>query len=366
MMVLLLAGVGAAFLLQKYFFEKNWHKKLEIQVEFEEHFAYEGDVSTLKEEISNGKKLPLPAVEVRLSMDRSLKFHGDSRENSDVTDQSYRRDMFALSSNQKIIRRLSFVCEKRGFYRIDKAGFVGYDFFFGGDYYREHELLTELYVYPKPVNVNRIKPLCQAVSGMILTQNRLYPDPFEFAGIREYRTTDPMNHINWKASAGNGKLMVNQFDSTTSIQVCIILDVGDEGILKYEELTEEGIRITASLAAKMVRQNMEIEVVSNGMPRMHLKPGAGQTNMLYRELACIDISLQTEGISGVITEESRRKGTECVYVLISHNQDDATVQAAMNLACGGRSVLWVLPVSPLAGRIIGEVPGVQIMEWEAE
>ena len=265
MIVVLLAGVWLAWLLQKWIYRQYWDRRLGVRVEFTDRSVFEGEDSCLREEITNGKKLPLPALEVRLSMSRALRFSGEALSNSNVTDESYRRDMFALFADQKVIRRLTFVCEKRGFYRISKADLVGYDFFMESRYYKEQELHTEMYVYPRPVDTGRIRLLCSAVSGMVLVQNRLYPDPFEFAGIREYRPSDPRNHINWKASARSSELMVNQFDSTTNIRACILLDVEDPGILKYEALTEEGIRIAASLTAALSRKQMELEFVCNGV-----------------------------------------------------------------------------------------------------
>ena len=67
-----------------------------------------------------------------------------------------------------------------------------------------------MYVYPRQVDTARIQMICRAVSGMVLSRNRLYEDPFEFSGIRDYRKEDPMNRINWKSSARMGDLMVNQ------------------------------------------------------------------------------------------------------------------------------------------------------------
>lgn len=37
-----------------------------------------------------------------------------------------------------------------------------------------------MYVYPRQVDTARIQMICRAVSGMVLSRNRLYEDPFEF------------------------------------------------------------------------------------------------------------------------------------------------------------------------------------------
>ncbi len=264
MLLLLLLSVLLAYRLQKFIYRRFWDRNLQVQTFFTDSYVYEGDASSLREEIANDKKLPLPALEVRLSISRDLAFTGEAKANTNVTDLTYKRDVFSFLFHQKVIHTLPFVCRKRGFYQISNVEVLGYDLFFSTKYYLNAAQQTQLYVYPAQVDAGRIRLICQTVSGMVLVQNRLYPDPFEFSGIREYRR-DPMHHINWKASARSGSLMVNQFDSTTSIRTTVILDVEDSHILRSEPLTEESIRIASSLAARMVKEHMELRLVSNAV-----------------------------------------------------------------------------------------------------
>lgn len=370
MMVLLLAGAGLAWLLQKWLYENYWDFRFGVRIRFTEPFVYEGDRTCLVEEITNDKRLPLPAVEVRFAMDRSLVFAGEAQDNSNITDQSYRRDIFSLFMNQRVVRRLPVTCRRRGVYEISEADVVGHDFFFTKRHLLRVEQCTQLYVYPGAVDVSRIGLVCQAISGQQLVQNRLYPDPFEFAGIREYRPSDPQRQINWKASARSGELLVNQYDSTTNMQVRILLDLRDEGIWKRDELVEESIRIASSLAAQLTKKSVELEVLANapsaGQPclHQHLRPGAGQMQELYRALACVDAR------GAVVPMEQALAASTCesgyVQVLLSHNQDEETAQLARSLAQAGSGVLWVVPVSHRFPLERQSVPGVRVIPWEAE
>ena len=83
-----------------------------------------------------------------------------------------------------------------------------------------------------------------------------------FRGIREYTPEDPMNRINWKASARNGSLMVNQHNSAVSGNVCILLDVEDETVWKYEEIHEEGIRLAAAVAESFLSRGIEVGLIT--------------------------------------------------------------------------------------------------------
>ena len=171
-----------------------------------------------------------------------------------------------------------------------------------------------MYVYPRQVDTARIQMICRAVSGMVLSRNRLYEDPFEFSGIRDYRKEDPMNRINWKSSARMGDLMVNQFDATTSVEVTVLLDIEDANILREEAQVEESIRITSSLAARMVKNKMNLWVKSNAKDeetgeelRIHLAAGAGKTAELNRKLACVQLGGQSHRQRGVSAQRGGKR-----------------------------------------------------------
>lgn len=365
MLILFLLCIGAAWLLQSVLYQKCWHKNLKVEIAFTDSYVYEGDDSCLKETITNGKNLPLPALEVRLSMSRNLKFSGEAKENSNVTDLTYKRDVFSFFGHQKVIRRLPFACARRGYYEITNSELVGYDLFYTRGYYREQAQKTAMYVYPRQIDVRRINLICQALTGTMLSQSRLNPDPFEFSGIREYYPTDPMNHINWKASARSGSLMVNQYDSTTSVQVTVVLDVEDSNILKYEELTEESIRILSSLASRLVKKGMELDLISNGELSMHIKSG-GQVQELNRRLARLSLQDRKEKIAGVLEEEASRKRSGRIYVLISKNLNAGTEQALRTLSAGGNGILWILPTHPyMEGEDVCD-SWMRRMRWEVE
>ena len=364
MLFLLFAGAGAFYLLQRIIYMKYWNAGLTVTAEFESRSAYEGDTSYLREEITNDKFLPLPALEVNLAMDRSLKFSGEAKGNANVTDQSYRRDLFALFMHQRVIRRLPFVCEKRGYYKLTKADVIGYDFFFSRSFHDDRLLNTAIYVYPKLIDTHRITLLCRAISGLVITQNRLFPDPFCFSGIRDYQPSDPMHHINWKASSKGQGLLVNQFDSTTNIRLKLILDTEDSGIIRHDELTEEGIRIAASLASRIVKEKMELTVTGNGMGSIHLKDGTGHIQTLYRELSRIDTGKPAKRICGTLASEKEKLQSGMVYVVISMNRDKDTVRAVTSLAEGGALILWVIPSEASDKSTAVSIRGVRIFRWE--
>ena len=53
MLILLLLGVLFAYHLQKYIYGKYWDTNLQVRASFSDAYVYEGDKSSLREEISN-------------------------------------------------------------------------------------------------------------------------------------------------------------------------------------------------------------------------------------------------------------------------------------------------------------------------
>ena len=115
MLILLLLGLLLAFLLQRIIYEKNWKKRLDVTLKFQDSWIYEGEKSALKEVVKNDKLLPIPALEVGIAMSRNLRFDKGAEANSNVTDQSYKRDIFSFLFHQQITRTLPF--ESRWFVR---------------------------------------------------------------------------------------------------------------------------------------------------------------------------------------------------------------------------------------------------------
>ena len=130
MLLLLLFGMALAWFLQKKLYQKNWQKNLKIQVSFQDSAIYEGEESTLKEVVVNDKLLPIPALELGISMSRNLEFDREAKANASITDQSYKRDVFSFLFHQQVTRTLPFQAKKRGFYEITGAHAVAYDLFF--------------------------------------------------------------------------------------------------------------------------------------------------------------------------------------------------------------------------------------------
>lgn len=261
MISLFILGLLLLTVLWNLYYARRWHRDLTISLQFLQDYVYQGERAQMTERIENRKRLMLPVLEVSFHVDRRLSFLNS--ENTSVSDFIYKRDIFSLMGNQRVTRRLDLVCTKRGHYQINESWLSTFSLLYNQRFSAASPAAAQLYVYAARTDVSDIVIACERLMGSIQCAKRMYEDPFAFSSIREYTVTDPMNTINWKASAKTGELMVNTFESTLTEKVMLYLDLEDSAILKYEYLVEESISIAASVAQKLISRGMEVGICVN-------------------------------------------------------------------------------------------------------
>lgn len=348
--IILLLVLAAAYFGQKYVFKHQWNKNLDVLIRFDRDYAFCGDEANLIETIVNNKYLPLPVLEVGFDMSRSLVFR--SEENASVSDMTYRRDVFTASVKQRITRTLPFKAQKRGYYRITSTTITSHDLLMSEKLIDHVPQTSEFYVLPSRISVSGINIPYSKIMGMLVSRRRVYDDPFEFAGIRDYRRTDPMKHINWKASARNGSLLVNLHESTLSQKVVIILDSEGSGSSMIDHLNETSISIAAELCERMLSDGISVTILGNGVDQLTgktLDTGelTGRNAGLYMRklLARIECKNDLLPISDLMRAQHEHSGKENnLYVLISKEQKLRLMPDIETLA-GDHEAIWILPES---------------------
>ncbi len=268
--------------LQGLLYRRLWARGLTARLSFVQRAVTEGDNGQLKETITNRKFLPLPVLHVKFQMGRHLVFTGSN--NFKITDQNYRSDIFSCMPWQEIRRTLDFTCKKRGYYRISNIDLVSYDLFFFGHCVSSVPQDIFLYVYPRMADPVRLELPLKNLMGQILARQALLKDPFETQSVRPYQSYDPYKTVNWKATAHTGELKVNVYTPASSWNVTILLDMESERLWTDEDLSEEAIRLCASMSKWMIDRGIPVAVYSNGTDCLtglpsRLEAGAGKEHL---------------------------------------------------------------------------------------
>ena len=111
--ILMLIGVVIVYNILRITYRDNWSRNLSVDVT-----ATKGDTIKMVETVTNAKRMPLPCVNIKFSIDKNLVF-GQEDNNSRITDKTYRNDVFSLLSNQRVTRKIDVLCARRGVYRLE-------------------------------------------------------------------------------------------------------------------------------------------------------------------------------------------------------------------------------------------------------
>jgi uncharacterized protein (DUF58 family) len=209
--------------------------------------------------------------------------------------------------------------------------------------------------------------------GTVLTRRFINEDPFEFRGIREYQTYDNLKAVNWKASAKTGALKVNVNDYTSSQQVKIYLNLEPDTIWKHEDLEEESIRLTASLASAFIAQGIPTSLYTNGRDiltheSLHIPAGSGisHVNTFNEILARIDTTLEVPAFVPAFGEDCKQISEHDYVVFISFYQKNDLLQLLKTLSDSGTDFSWIIPVNKVVNVSAPEDLMPFIIPWESD
>lgn len=374
--LLMLIGVLIVYLAIKLVFRYNWNKGLGVALEFEKKHVVNGETVNVVEVISNEKRLPLPCVNLKFQVDRELEFPGTDT-NSSVSDLTYRNDVFSFLANQRITRRIPVKCNHRGVFRIS-----GVQLTFAGPFMNEINVLKvdsncEITVYPKTVDSRRFSFIRSRISGEAERKKYMLEDPFVFRGIRDYTSNDSLKNVNWKATARTGNLCVNEYNESVSRNVCILLNLEDDGMLTYDSVNEEAISLAASVAEEFIRQGINVSLISNACDvdtkeAVGIREGAGVGHLgsINTVLARMDLKLEKEEFAALINRTfienvSVQSSDNSVYVVISASRRKKLQQTMQEFEKKYGQVTWIVPYMT-GGEYSLDYCGIRPEGWEVK
>ena len=363
MIILIVPAVILVLLVtERVLFRRCWDRELGAVLSFDAQPAVEGGTSSLTEVITNGKAIPVPVLEVGFTLDTGLRLRDAG--NQTVSDQTNAVDVFSVRGHEKITRKLTVDCRRRGYYVINRTSLVAHDFLSREAGYCNLEQNTHLYVYPGEFPPEGLELPLEKIMGEISTRRFLYEDIFLRRGVRDYVPTDPQSRVNWKASARTGSLKVNLSDHSAGQSVRILLNLDEPTIWYPEAVLEDSIRLAASLARVLIQRQISVSMLTNGedMGRelgipaaaagMALGEGvsAGHLARVNELLARIDLRLKRPAFSGFLREETERAAGEggqsgVTRVLISSSRREDVSEAAAGLSAVRGGLLWLCPLA---------------------
>ncbi len=215
----------------------------------------------------------------------------------------------SVGIRQDISWRTAAICTRRGLYHLGPWSIRSSDPFGIFLMTRHYPARQEIIIHP-PVHGKLPIPLpVGQSSGRARARRRAWQATVNAASVRDYQPNDPLNRIHWRTSARKGELFVRQFDLDAAGDIWILLDLQAKIQLGQgvESTEETAVLLAASLAARAIRQNRPVGIVSYGQKPQVLSPGLGQNQQwkILRALALVqadgatDLSLALRDLSRI-------------------------------------------------------------------
>lgn len=335
-MIILFAIISiiVVYAIYNFIYKKYWNKNLFVDLSFEKDVCVCGEESYILEVISNLKALPISILRVRFYVSKFLDF--GNAQNVSVSDKSYKNDIFSVMFFQRIKRKISFTCRRRGFYQIDKADIVSYNLFLKSPLVDERACNLSLTVLPGFAPQKKLDSAFLSIYGQVAALRSQLADNFEFKGIRQYESFDSLSAINWKASAKSDELMVNIHGYTSGVEAIVILNAETDTAFADDRVVEQCISICAGLCAKFIKAQIPTSFISNaadcvtgGEVCVGSASGDGHIKAIRTALArldCKNVSSAEAMLSNIKNDANK------IYVVISSARKQSLLDCVSDLA----------------------------------
>ena len=245
---------------------------LEVRVAVAPDRMIAGESFTVELVITNRKPIPVPWLDVRLSLP-------DGIEPDPAVPGMPKGTVaagFAPRAHERVTLRFALRAPQRGAFVLgpvrirssDWLGFVGVE--------RTEPVALAVIAYPVPLaGADRHRPSLRPLSETA-TRRGLLPDPLRFRGVRAHVAGDPTKEIHWKASARLGALQTKLYEPATSLDAIFLLNVATHEqfwIQADPAETELVISATAELIRLAAAAGRQIGLVTNGLDNItHQRP----------------------------------------------------------------------------------------------
>jgi uncharacterized protein (DUF58 family) len=230
--------------------------------------AFIGDVLEYTITLSNEKILPLIWVDILDIFPVGLDLPGTNLRGSAAEASREHRITTSLLPYQRVSWKYRLECKARGYHRIGPARLRSGDIF--GFTAAEVRLpqVEHLLVYPRVVELQQLLFPAQHPFGESPGSRTMYQDPSRFLGLRDYYPTDPMKHVDWKATARRSALQTRIFEPMVSLNVLIALNAAT-GEYAWQgsnrRLFERSVTVAASVAKYCADRRYSFGLISNSV-----------------------------------------------------------------------------------------------------
>ncbi|MHC0039689.1 DUF58 domain-containing protein [Pseudoneobacillus sp. C159] len=244
-----LCGGALSILLVSLWWCKHALKGIKVELDFTKKRLFPGDVSTVKIAVTSRNSFLSSAIKLTLNTTRDLEIEKFFLLENRTSDSFWTKSL-AVKAKKTVQYEFKVNADKRGAFYIYDLLIEIMDPTGLGKIVATKRVKSEMIVYPSiidslPQNIN-----LRGLEGNHQVRRLIHDDSSFFIGSRGYKAGDPLNRVDWKATARVGKLHTKQFAYTSQKQLIIMgnLRTQEKWALGHDqEIIERIISVTAGL-----------------------------------------------------------------------------------------------------------------------
>lgn len=225
-----------------------------------------GEEVTLSHSVENSKLLPLPWLEIDDTIPSTLTIEGQKFYTTMVNNQTMLSSLFSLRWYERVTRRYTVQCNRRGVYTFGPTTLRSGDVFGFIERHARFDTLQYLLVYPLVAPLTSFGLPARHPFGERRAPRRLLEDPSRTIGVREYAYGDSLRRIHWKATARTLQLQSKVYEPTTTYTMVIFLNIVFRLDAHYginPDIQELSISAAASVSSWAIDQGYTVGLYAN-------------------------------------------------------------------------------------------------------
>ncbi len=240
----------------------HWAENLAADRECNRLTADVGDSVAVVVNIQNNGKLPIPWCLVEDLLPRRALIHNPP--NLGVEGRRLQLSMLRAGAKQSLLYQLK--CNRRGYYQLGPVVLETGDLF---GLHRRYRVATKphfLLVLPQVIPLAGYDVSSKRPIGEVKMTYRLFEDPTRIAGVRRYEAGDPLNRVNWRATARTGQLHSKVYEPSSVAGGTILMEYHNASHSRQHEPMRSELAVTAaaSIANALYEMGQQVGLVTNG------------------------------------------------------------------------------------------------------
>lgn len=258
LVVMVVSGYWRAHSLDNIRYQRHWHYTR----------AFPGEHSAVRIEVENHKLLPVSWLRAMDNWPKVVAPEDDSDLGaSHLRGQVLLTNLYSLRWYEKSMRSYDLLFRQRGIYPVGPLRLISGDLFGMYDHIVDVPNVEYLTVFPELLPLDALKLRTEDPFGDRRSRRRIFEDPNQVFGVRDYHPEDGFRKVHWPATARTGQLQARVYQPVSSQMMVVCLNVATgpnfwDGVIP--EMFEQLIKVAATLVYQGMQSGYAMGLISNG------------------------------------------------------------------------------------------------------